>query len=143
MSARGLPETIEDLDGWLDQILRWMHATALVTEKRSLKMDAEGTRRDGVAILVRLSFSCFNGVGEAIECGIGRVQRCSHRGGKVSGDAVGREELAQPRQFGGHRPHEIDTRAAVHVHVEEPRGQRGVAEIDYCCAGRDVIGGAR
>ena len=81
----------------LDEILRGMHATAFMAEKRSFKMDAERAGLDEIVVGFGGGFDCVRQSSESRTRCVERRRDCRR---KISGHAVSGEELAEFRQFG-------------------------------------------
>src|SRR5579862_679512 len=92
MSARSLPEPIENFDSRIEKILRGMYAAPLVTEKRPFQMNSERPRPNRPAIgswfLRRI-----DRVSESLQRGASRIQRRRNRGREVPRYSVGCFEL--------------------------------------------------
>jgi len=66
MPARGLPEALKNLQRRLEQIFWGMNAAALVTEKRTLQMNAEGAGLNRVTVGETEILRCFDGAGKRL-----------------------------------------------------------------------------
>src|SRR5581483_2784754 len=137
LAAGGLPQAIEDLNRGRDEILGWVHAAALVAEKRSFEVNSKGTRLDGrIAVCGRH----FDGIGEAVERRTGRIERCGNCGRQVSGDAVRGQEVAELRKFFRSGAHHVEASATMHVDVEKSGRENCVTEVDDCARGSFTAG---
>src|SRR5580704_7960661 len=94
VAARSLPQTLKDSERGFDQVLRGMHAAALVAEKRTFQMDSEGLSMRRVAASVGNSSRC-DGIGQPIQRCTGLIERRRDCRREVAGDAMRGQELVQ------------------------------------------------
>ena len=138
VSARGLPEAVEEF--WIGRLEMGggMDSAAGVGDEGTFEMDADGARdgRGGVG-------GGLDPSGDVIERGEGCVDRSGDGGREVSGCSVTREERGHGLLAGGGWLHDVVSGAAVDVDVEESGGEECVAEVGELRAVRDGDGGAR
>src|SRR5271155_4847665 len=131
MSARRLPEAIKDFHRRFKQILRGMHAASFVTEKWSLQVDTERPSLRRITVRGLRNLSSLDRVRKAFERKASLVKRCGHCSWEIAGHSVSRKKFMQMRQLGRRCSHDIETGAAVHVNVDDPRHQNRVTKIDH------------
>jgi hypothetical protein len=139
VATRRLPESFKHFQCWRKKIGWGMHARADVADERTFQMDAGRFRTP----ITRRSVSLLNRIRQFLERRQGLIHGRSHCRWKIRGHPVLEEQFLDRRQRVGGSLHDVMSRAAMNVHINETRHQRGITQIDNASTARNLALGGR